>query len=284
MTVSLTAGLGLKPAHFEPALACRAPGLWFEIHPENYLVDGGPRLAWLEALRAVHPLSVHGVSLSLAGPARPDAARLQQLAQFVRRFQPALVSEHLAWSGWDGAYLPDLLPFARTGEALARLCEHIDCVQQALGRPIAIENPSHYLRLDGHAWSEADFLRELVRRSGCQLLLDVNNLAVSAHNLGFDAEQALQDFPLHAVVEIHLAGHSRDPALGDALWIDSHDCDVAEPVWALYARAIALAGARPTLIERDGNVPPFEALLAERARAHQMLAAAAQPSALEAPA
>ena len=260
----LSAGLGLKPQHFGEALACRRPGLWFEVHPENYLVDGGPRLAWLETLRAEHPLSLHGVSLSLAGSAPPDAGQLARLAALVRRVEPALVSEHLAWSSWQGLYFPDLLPFPRTDESLALIARHIDIVQTALRRSIAIENPAHYLRLDGHAWDEVEFLAELARRTGCQLLLDVNNVAVSAHNLGTAPEDYLDRFPAHAVAEIHLSGHSRDPALGDALWIDSHDAAVAPAVWALYRRLIERIGPRPTLIERDGNVPSFDELLQEQ--------------------
>jgi uncharacterized protein (UPF0276 family) len=267
----LSAGLGLKPQHFGEALACRRPGLWFELHPENYLVDGGPRIAWLETLRAEHALSLHSVSLSLAGSEPPDAGRLARLAALVRRVEPVLVSEHLAWSGWRGAYLPDLLPFPRTGEALAVITRNIDRVQTALGRSIAIENPSHYLRLDGHEWDEVDFLAELARRTGCRLLLDVNNVAVSAHNLGTAPEVCLDRFPADAVAEIHLAGHSRDPALGDALWIDSHDAAVAPAVWALYERLVARIGPRPTLIERDGNVPAFDELLREREQAESCL-------------
>ncbi|HPK33322.1 MAG TPA: DUF692 domain-containing protein, partial [Ottowia sp.] len=201
----LSAGLGLKPQHFGEALACRRPGLWFEVHPENYMVEGGPRLAWLEAIRGEHPLSLHSVSLSLAGSEPPDAGRLASLARLARRVEPALVSEHLAWSTWQGAYFPDLLPFPRTGEALATIARNIDIVQNALGRSITIENPSHYLRLEGHTWDEVDFLTELVRRTGCQLLLDVNNVAVSAHNLGTAPEDYLDRFPAHAVAEVHLA-------------------------------------------------------------------------------
>ena len=260
----LSAGLGLKPQHFGEALACRRPGLWFEVHPENYLVDGGPRLAWLETLRAEHPLSLHGVSLSLAGSAPPDAGQLARLAALVRRVEPALVSEHLAWSSWQGLYFPDLLPFPRTDESLALIARHIDIVQTALRRSIAIENPAHYLRLDGHAWDEVEFLAELARRTGCQLLLDVNNVAVLAHNLGGAPEEYLDRFPGHAVAEVHLAGHSLDAALGELLWIDSHDAAVAPAVWALYARLIARIGPRPTLIERDGKLPAFTELLQEQ--------------------
>jgi len=272
--VPLSAGLGLKPQHFGEALACRRPGLWFEVHPENYLVDGGPRLAWLEALRAAHPLSLHSVSLSLAGSERPDPVRLARLAALVRRIEPALVSEHLAWSAWGGAYLPDLLPFPRTGEALQAVARNIDIVQAALGRPIAVENPSQYLRLDGHAWDEVDFLAELARRTGCRLLLDVNNVAVSAHNLGTDPRAYLDRFPADAVAEIHLAGYSEDPAIGEGLWIDSHSTAVSPAVWALYERLVARIGPRPTLVERDAHVPAFAELLDERDRAAACMAGA----------
>jgi len=268
----LTAGLGLKPQHYEEALACPAAGVWFEVHPENYLVDGGPRLRWLEAIRARHPVALHGVALSLAADHPPDAIHLARLRELARRIEPAMVSEHLAWSTWRGAYYPDLLPFPRTGEALARIAANVGIAQDALGRRIAIENPSHYLRIDGHDWHEIAFLGELVRRTGCGLLLDVNNVHVSAANLGFDAGAYIDAFPGEAVVEVHLAGHSRDPLLGDALLVDSHDAPVAEAVWALYERLVARIGARPTRIERDDRLPPCGELLAERERAHRALA------------
>jgi hypothetical protein len=267
----LTAGLGLKPQHYEEALACPAAGAWFEVHPENYLVEGGPRLRWLEAIRSRHPVALHGVALSLAADHPPDATHLARLRELARRIEPAMVSEHLAWSTWRGAYYPDLLPFPRTGEALARIAANVGIAQDALGRRIAIENPSHYLRIDGHDWDEIAFLGELVRRTGCGLLLDVNNVHVSAANLGFDAGAYIDAFPGEAVVEVHLAGHSRDPLLGDALLVDSHDAPVAEAVWALYERLVARIGARPTLIERDDRLPPFRELLAERERAHRTL-------------
>lgn len=269
----LTAGLGLKPAHYEQALRCTDPGLWWEVHPENYLADGGPRLAWLEAIRAQHPVALHGVSLSLAADAPPDEAHLARLAALARRIEPAIVSEHLAWSTWRGRYLPDLLPFPRTHAALARVAANIDRTQEVLGRPIAIENPTHYLHLNGHDWAETDFLAELVRRTGCQLLLDVNNVHVSAHNLGTRAEDYLDAFPLHAVAEIHLAGHQADPTLGNALLIDSHDAPVADAVWALYRRVIERSGQVPTLIERDDQLPAFDVLRDERAQAHTALEA-----------
>lgn len=271
--MTMTAGVGLKPLHFDEALACDADGLWFEVHPENYMVDGGPRLAWLERIAARRPLSFHGVALSLAADAPPDAQHLSRLAALTRRFAPALVSEHLAWSTWRGAYHPDLLPFPRTSAALARIAENIDCAQSALERPIAVENPSHYLPIEGHEWDEIDFLAELSRRTGCSLLLDVNNVHVSANNLGFSAQAYLDAFPAAAVGEIHLAGSTPDPQLGRALLIDSHAAPISAEVWALYGRLIARIGPRPTLIERDEDVPAFEALLSERGVAHAMLQA-----------
>ncbi|HLE66966.1 MAG TPA: DUF692 domain-containing protein [Burkholderiales bacterium] len=273
MTTVLTAGVGLKPQHYDAALASRADGLWFEVHPENYMVAGGPRLAWLEAIRTRHAISLHGVALSLAADAEPDPAHLTRLAGLVRRIEPALVSEHLAWSAWRGAYYPDLLPFPRTGEALARIADNVSRAQDALGRRIAIENPAHYLRLDGHAWDEIDFLYELARRTGCGLLLDVNNVYVGARNLGYAAEAYIDAFPGCLVMEIHLAGHTPDPNLGEALLVDSHDAPVAPEVWALYERVIRRIGARPTLIERDDNLPEFAELFAERERAAAMLRA-----------
>lgn len=267
MPETLTAGVGLKPEHYEPALDARKEGLWFEVHPENYMVAGGPRLGWLEAIRSRHPVSLHGVSLSLAGDAEPDAAHLQRLAALARRIQPALVSEHLAWSTWNGQYFPDLLPFPRSTGALHRIAANVARTQDALGTAIAIENPSHYLRIDGHEWDEIDFLRELAQRTGCKLLLDINNVYVSACNLGFSATGWIDRFPHELVSEVHLAGHATDPNLGDTLLIDSHDAPIAPEVWQLYRRFVERAGPRPTLIERDGNVPMFEELMAEREQA-----------------
>ncbi len=269
------AGLGLKAEHYAQALECDAEGLWFEVHPENYMV-GGPRRAWLERIGERHPLSLHGVSLSLAADAPPDAAHLQRLRALAERVQPVLISEHLAWSTWRGQYLPDLLPFPRSHAALARIAENIQRTQDALGRRIAIENPSHYLRLDGHDWDEIDFLTELALRTGCGLLLDVNNVHVSAHNLGFDAAHYLDRFPAAAILEIHLAGHRHDE--GGELLIDSHDAAIAEPVWALYQRLIQRIGPRPTLIERDDHIPAFGELLDERDVAQAILNLAQVPA------
>ena len=265
------AGLGLKPGHFDDAVRAHAPGLWFEVHAENYMVDGGPRMAWLERVRARHPVSLHGVGMSLGGLQPPDAAHMSRLAVLARRIEPFIVSEHLAWNTLDGVCLPDLLPVVRTRESLVRIASHIGELQDRLCRRVAIENPSHYLHIDGHEWDECGFLAELVRRSGCGLLLDVNNVAVSAHNLRYDPHGYLARFPLDAVMEIHLAGYSVDPQLGDALRIDSHDAPVAPEVWALYESVVTRAGAVPTLIERDAELPAFQDLMSERSRAASML-------------
>jgi uncharacterized protein (UPF0276 family) len=267
----LTAGLGLKAEHFGEALAWRSPGAWFEVHAENYLVEGGPRLAWLDAVRQVHPLSLHGVSLSLAGAAPLDADTLRRFAALVRRVEPALVSEHLAWSRQGGAYLPDLLPFPRSDEALAVVCANVARVQDAIGRTIALENPSHYLVLEGHDWSEIEFLDAVAQRTGCSLLLDIANVYVSARNVGLSAEHYLDAFAAHRVSEIHLAGHRPDARLGERLLVDSHDAPVAAAVWALFDRFVERAGPRPTLIERDAALPPFAELAAERDMAHARL-------------
>jgi uncharacterized protein (UPF0276 family) len=273
---ALTGGLGLKPQHFDDAHACAAPGLWFEVHAENYMVDGGPRLAWLERIRLAHAVSLHGVALSLAAAAPPEPRHLERLAALVDRIEPALVSEHLAWSTWGGAYRPDLLPVPRNREALQRVVDNITRVQLRLKRQIALENPSHYLRFDTHEYGEVEFLVEIARRSGCALLLDVNNVHVSANNLRHSAAATIDAVPGELIAEIHLAGHHADPNLGAALLIDSHDAPVAPVVWALYQRLIERIGARPTLIERDENVPGFDELLREREHAHALLQPLAQ--------
>ena len=274
-----TAGLGFKPIYFTEANAAPAAGLWFEVHPENYMVAGGPRLAMLEALRAARPLSLHGVGLSLAGAHEPDRAHVARLRRLCDRFEPMLVSEHLAWSIGEGRYFPDLLPFPRTREALRRIVDNVARVQEALGRRILIENPSLYVAVDGNEFSETDFLRALVERTGCGLLVDVNNVAVSAANLRFDPFSYLDALPFAAIGEIHLAGHRPDPQHGDALLIDSHDAPVAEPVWALYDHLIGLVGPVSTLIERDGNLPPFAELMAERDRAAAVMRSPRQAAA-----
>lgn len=267
----LTTGLSFKPQHASDVLACQEPGIWFEVHPENYFVAGGPRLSILEEARAKHPISLHGVALSLAADCMPDANHLAQLAILTQHIQPALVSEHLAWSSWRGEYHPDLLPFPRTNASLSRIVDNITYTQEILKRTIAIENPAHYLRIHQHGWDEIDFLTEISKRTGCGLLLDVNNVFVSANNLRYDAYDYIDKFPKSRLMEIHLAGHTPDPTLGNALLIDSHDEAITSEVWALYKHLIAQVGNIPTLIERDDNLPEFKILLQERDIAEKIL-------------
>jgi uncharacterized protein (UPF0276 family) len=271
--LSPSAGLGLKPEHFRPALDVQASGLWYEVHPENYMADGGPRLAWLDAIRKDKALSLHGVGLSLGGLDAPDPAHLQRWKALIDRYEPVLISEHLAWSAHSGVYFNDLLPAPMTHPVLDRFCEHVDAVQSALGRAILVENPSRYLPLKEDI-PEVDFLAETVRRTGCGLLLDINNIHVSAHNLGFDPIGYLDAIPADAVGEYHLAGHEADEALGGELLIDTHGAPVIPAVWDLYENAVAMIGRRPTLIERDTNLPDFDTLLAERGQAQAILDAA----------
>lgn len=272
MSIAPAAGLGLKPQHYADAISDPAVGVWFEVHPENYMCDGGPRHAALAAVRDRHPLSFHGVGLSLAGEGAPDEIHLARLRDLVDRYEPFLVSEHLAWSRRAGVYYPDLLPFPRTRAALARISRHIDQTQEAIGRRILIENPSLYLPLDGHDYDETEFLVELCRRTGCRLLLDVNNVHVSARNLGYAADTYIDAVPASLIGEIHLAGHAPDPAHGADLLIDTHGAPVDEAVWDLYRRLISRIGPRPTLIERDDNIPAYADLTAERDTASEILA------------
>jgi uncharacterized protein (UPF0276 family) len=265
------AGVGLKPDYYRAALDCDDDGLWFEVHPENYMVAGGPRHAWLDAVRARRPLSFHGVAASLAGPDPLDPAHLDRLRALIDRYQPAQVSEHIAWSAAGGVYFADLFPLPYTDEAVRYLADRIDAFQAALGRRVLIENPSAYVALRSEM-SELEFIRDVCARSGCGLLLDVNNVFVSANNLAFDAAAYVDAAPASLIGEIHLAGHDADPALGPKLLIDSHAAPVAAPVWALYQRLIARIGPRPTVIERDAALPPFDVLMQERARAEKMLA------------
>ena len=268
----VTAGLGFKSQHLEEALACGAEGLWFEVHAENYMVDGGSRLRALDALRDRHPVSLHGIGLSLLSPDAPEPDHLRRLAALVERTRPAAVSDHLAWSRWRGVHLHDFLPFPRTRQALARTAGNVARVQDAIGQRLLIENPSLYADVGGHELAEPEFLAELARHTGCGLLVDVNNVYVSAVNLGFDAGAYLDALPGNAIGEIHLAGHSRDPDPTSPLLIDSHDAPVSEAVWRLYERLIDRVGSRPTLIERDDHVPAFAELMAERQRSHDLLA------------
>jgi uncharacterized protein len=267
-------GVGFKAEHFDAILETRPDLGFFEIHAENYMGAGGPPHRRLEAIRERYPLSLHGVGLSIGSPGPLDHAHLARLAGVAERYQPAVVSEHLAWSTHDGAFLNDLLPLPYTEETLERVCEHIDLVQTTLGRTMLLENPSTYVAFAETTMSETEFLGEIVRRTGCGLLLDVNNIFVSATNHGFDPYRYLADFPLASVGEIHLAGcaDDRDDA-GFPLLIDAHDSPVRDAVWPLYAEAIRRLRPTPTLIEWDNDVPAWPALLEEARRAERAMAA-----------
>ncbi|WP_107852313.1 MNIO family bufferin maturase [Oceanimonas marisflavi] len=272
-----SAGLGLKLQHAEDILATR-PALGFvEIHAENFMVDGGPRHYYLSRLREHYALSVHGVGLSLGGMDPLNEEHLARLARLVQRYQPEAVSEHLAWAGHGGRFLNDLLPLPYTPASLQRLCDHIDRVQQVLGRPILLENPATYVRFAESSLDEADFIYEAVRRSGCGLLLDVNNVYVSAVNHRLDAQSYIATLPLDRVGEVHLAGFDeQQDDSGAPLLIDHHGSPVAEPVWALYQWLLERTGPLPTLLERDNNVPALNELLAETGHIHRLLAEAGQ--------
>ena len=265
-------GVGYKARHFEALMADPGPVRWIEIHAENYMGQGGRPLAQLAALGGRFPVSVHGVGLSIGAEHPLDADHLKRLKSLVDWVHPASFSEHLAWSTHDGAYLNDLLPLPYTEATLARVAEHIAQVQDALGRRMLLENPSSYLAFSTSTMSETAFLRALVERTGCGLLLDVNNVFVSATNLGLDARAYLADFPLQSVGEIHLGGHdAQADDAGRPLLIDSHGAPVADPVWTLYAEVIAAAGPLPTLIEWDTDVPDWPVLAAEAGRAAAVL-------------
>jgi len=268
-------GVGFKARHFEPVTSDPGPVRWLEIHAENYLGDGGRPVAQLRALAERFPISVHGVGLSIGAEQGLDPAHLDRLKTLVGWLEPASFSEHLAWSTHDTAFLNDLLPLPYTEATLARVCRHVAQVQEALGRPMLLENPSTYLAFAESEMAETEFLREIAARTGCGLLLDVNNVFVSATNQQTDARAYLSDFPLELVGEIHLGGHdAQADEHGRPLLIDSHGAEVVDPVWALYAEVIAAAGPRPTLIEWDTDVPEWPVLAAEAARAEAVLAEA----------
>jgi uncharacterized protein len=269
------AGTSLKPEHYAAILA-ESPGVgFFEVHAENFFCDGGPRHRWLTALRERHPLSMHGVGLSLGGAEEPDRAHLARLRALLSRYEPQAFSEHLAWSRGPAGHLNDLLPLPYSNASLAQVAAHIDQVQTALGRRILIENPATYLRFHDDGMGEAVFLRQLVARSGCGLLLDLNNVHVCAVNHGYDAMDYLRALPLQAVGEIHLAGHAQHvDAQGQVLLIDSHDAPVAPAVWSLYEHCLQLTGPLPTLVEWDSQLPDWPGLRAEANQAQQRLDAA----------
>ncbi|MFN3298216.1 DUF692 family multinuclear iron-containing protein [Caldimonas sp.] len=266
-------GLGLKTGHLAEVLERGSAMDFFEMHAENLMVDGGPVLRRLERLRERWPLSLHGVGLSLGGEGPLDEAHLGRLRALIDRFEPAWFSEHLAWSSHGGRWFNDLLPLPYTAETLARVCNHIDQAQERLGRRLLLENPSTYLMFEDSTMDEATFLAETVRRTGCGLLLDVNNAHVSAVNHGRDARAFIDALPACAVGEIHLAGFAVDrDAAGDPLLIDTHGAPVAPPVWALYRQALQRLGPVPTLLERDQHLPPLAQLEAEAVQAREAMA------------
>ncbi len=271
------AGVGLKTAHVAPLLERGAQAFlggagFVEVHAENYMVDGGPMLRHLERVRAHWPLSIHGVGLSIGGDGPLDRDHLDRLDALLRRFQPRWFSEHLAWSSHGGHWFNDLLPLPYDRTTLHRVCEHIDQVQERLQRRLLLENPSTYLGYAGSTMDESEFLAEIVRRTGCDLLLDVNNAYVSGVNHGRDPwamiAPLLDAVPAGTVCEIHLAGFAEDQdAAGDRLLIDHHGAAVDGAVWSLYRRTIERLGPVPTLIERDNQVPALDVLEAEAQRA-----------------
>jgi hypothetical protein len=265
-------GVGYKPQHYSNIIERSGPVEWLEIHAENYMGAGGRPIAQLRALAERFPISCHGVGLSIGGEAPLDAAHLARLKALVGWLAPASFSEHLAWSTHDGAYLNDLLPLPYTAGTLARVVDHIDQVQDSLGRRMLLENPSAYLDFAEAEMDEIAFLTEIARRTGCGLLLDVNNVFISATNRQTDADAWIDAFPLDLVGEIHLGGHdTQADDSGAPLLIDSHGAPVTDPVWQLYARTIARCGPKPTLIEWDNDVPDWPVLAAEAGRAAAIL-------------
>ncbi len=266
------AGTSFKHEHLPAIMADGKSRGFFEVHAENYMGAGGPPHRALETIRQDNPVSLHGVCMSIGGPQPLDREHLGRFKSLVERYEPALVSEHLAWSTHENTFFNDLLPLPYTNETLSRVCAHIDEVQEEIGRPILLENPSTYVIFRESTMSETDFIRAIARMTGCGLLLDVNNVFVSATNHGFSALDYLSDFPLAKVGEIHLAGHAEQADdEGELLLIDSHDGPVADAVWKLYEIVIQKCGPVPTLIEWDSNIPDWPVLKAEATAAQRIL-------------
>ncbi len=271
--IPASAGIGLRAPHYRALLETRPAIGWIEVHSENYFGDGGPPLYYLEQARAHYPLSLHGVGLSLGTGDALNMTHLRKLKALIQRFQPGLVSEHLCWSSIGGRYLNDLLPLPYTEEALRHVAGRIRQVQDFLGRQILIENISGYLQYKHSTIPEWEFIAAAAKAAGCGVLLDVNNIYVSAMNQGFNAEHYLRAIPVESVREIHLAGFAvnRYPD-GDVL-IDHHGSPVSEPVWTLYRQALARFGRVPTLIEWDTDIPTLPVLLQQAHQAQRMLEA-----------
>lgn len=269
------AGLGLKPEHYAEIIAQKPALGFFEVHAENYMGAGGPPHRYLEAISELYPISLHGVGLSIGAAGPLDKAHLERLKALNERYRPQSFSEHLAWSTHDSAFFSDLLPLPYTDETLVTVCRHVDEVQQTLGRKMLLENPSTYVLFEESTVDEIDFLTRIAERTGCGLLLDVNNVMVSAVNHRLDPYAYIDRFPLERVGEIHLAGY--DEALdsaGDRLLIDAHGSTVLDDVVALYRHTLARCGPLPTLVEWDNNIPDWATLYGEAKRVDGLLAAA----------
>ncbi|WP_375738779.1 DUF692 domain-containing protein [Pseudomonas boanensis] len=266
------AGIGLKSQHYRDIVEGQPDVGFFEIHAENYMVDGGPYHHYLGLIRENYPLSIHGVGLSIGAEQALDEAHLDRLAALIERYQPESFSEHLAWSSHGEWFLNDLLPLPYDQTSLVRVCEHIDQVQTRLKRPMLLENPATYVEFASSTLNEAQFIHEVVRRTGCGLLLDLNNAYISCTNHNRDLGAYLAALPLDAVGEVHLAGFAEDrDSAGDRLLIDTHGTPVDNAVWALYRDTLDALGPLPTLLERDNDIPPFGALLAEAAQAERLI-------------
>ena len=266
-------GVGYKAQHFSELRAEPGPVKWLEVHAENYMGDGGRPHAQMRALSKDFAISVHGVGLSIGGEGRLDDAHLARLRHLVDWLQPASFSEHLAWSTHGAEYLNDLLPLPYTKETLTRVADHIDEVQDRLECRMLLENPSSYLAFAESTWSETEFLSEIVKRTGCGLLLDVNNVFISATNLGYTPQGYIDAYPLGHVGEIHVGGHDEDADdAGQPLLIDSHGREIADPVWDLLTYTLERSGPLPVLVEWDTDVPDWPTLRAETDRAAQALA------------
>jgi len=265
-------GVGYKPQHFAAIMQDASPVEWLEIHAENYMGEGGRPLAQLRHLAEKFPISVHGVGLSIGGQDALDMDHLERLKHLCDWLNPASFSEHLAWSTHEGFYLNDLIALPYTEATLTRVADHVAQVQDVLGRKMLLENPSSYLAFAESTLSETDFLAEVVKRTGCGLLLDINNVFISANNQKTSAIAFIDAFPLEHVGEFHLGGHDEDiDETGAVLLIDSHGREVVDPVWALFDYTLGKSGPAPALIEWDANVPDWPALAAEAARAAQVL-------------
>jgi hypothetical protein len=271
------AGVGLKPEHYHAILDASPDIGFFEVHAENYMGAGGPPHRYLAKIRDRYPLSLHGVGLSIGADRPLVRDHLARLKRLVEAYQPGLFSEHLAWSTHDATFLNDLLPVPYTAETLAHVADHIDEMQETIGRQMLLENPSSYLAFAESTYSEIDFIAEIVRRTGCGLLFDINNVHVSSTNQQWDPVEYIDAYPLWHVQEIHLAGYSRDAdEKGRPLLIDTHDRPVDEIVWGLFEHAVGRLGPLPILIEWDTEVPAWAALQAEAERAEAIMFSAGE--------